>query len=217
MLYPGKIKKKYKKIISHKNRGLDLEYLINITNNYYLEKNIAVIYKKPTPITVHKVDYKQNKVTEGYYKTPSTLDYNGIYKGKYIDFDAKETINKTSFPLSNIHAHQIKHIEVTKADPPLANTEKTGYVIDGIWDGKVEIKNYLGASDDYNYYVYIVNLKNGKIDYDYSYGNMCQIGKGARYDENGKFLWDAFLDMKIQYKNGIYGMWSFGYGDSNPF
>lgn len=99
--------------------------------------------------------------------------------------------------------------------------EKIGYVIDGIWDGKVEIKKYLGASNDYNYYVYIVNLRNGKIDIlsdsDSGYGNMCKIGKGARYDKNGKFLWDAFLDMKIQYKNGIYGMWSFGYGDSNPF
>lgn len=111
MLYPGKAKTKYKRIINYKNRGLDLEYLINLTNNYYLKNNIAVIYKKPTPITVHKVDYKHNKVTEGYYKTPSTLDYNGIYKGKYIDFDAKETKNKTSFPLSNIHPHQIIHIK----------------------------------------------------------------------------------------------------------
>lgn len=111
MLYPGNVKKEYKRQISYKNRGLDLEFLINITNEYYLENDIAVIYKKPTPITVHKVDYKHNKVTEGYYKTPSTLDYNGIYKGKYIDFDAKETLNKTSFPLSNIHPHQIKHIK----------------------------------------------------------------------------------------------------------
>jgi len=111
LLYPGKAKTKYTKEINYKNRGLDLEYLINITNEYYLINDIAVIYKKPTPITVHKVDYKKNKVTEGYYKTPSTLDYNGIYKGKYIDFDAKETKNKTSFPLSNIHSHQIKHIE----------------------------------------------------------------------------------------------------------
>ena len=38
------------------------------------------------------------------------LDYNGLYRGKYIDFDAKETLNKTSFPLSNIHEHQINHI-----------------------------------------------------------------------------------------------------------
>lgn len=111
MLYPGKAKNNYTKEINYKNRGLDLENLINLTNEYYLLNDIAVIYKKPTPITVHKVDYKHNKVTEGYYKTPSTLDYNGIYRGKYIDFDAKETKNKTSFPLSNIHPHQLKHIE----------------------------------------------------------------------------------------------------------
>ena len=47
---------------------------------------------------------------KAYFKEQSTLDYNGLYKGKYIDFDAKETLNKTSFPLSNIHEHQTSHI-----------------------------------------------------------------------------------------------------------
>ena len=111
MLYPGCVKKEYKRNISHKNRGMKLENLINLSNEYYVENDIAIIYKKPTPILVCKVDYKKNLVTEGYYKTPSTLDYNGIYKGKYIDFDAKETLNKTSFPLSNIHEHQLLHMK----------------------------------------------------------------------------------------------------------
>ena len=111
MLYPGSINKEYKRNISHKNRGMKLEYLINMSNEYYIENDIAIIYKKPTPILVCKVDYKKNLVTEGYYKTPSTLDYNGIYKGKYIDFDAKETLSKTSFPLSNIHEHQLLHMK----------------------------------------------------------------------------------------------------------
>ena len=111
MLYPGCINKEYKRCVSHKNRGMKLENLINLSNEYYLENNIAVIYKKPTPILVCKVDYKKNLIKEGYYKTPSTLDYNGIYKGKYIDFDAKETLNKTSFPLSNLHEHQLLHMK----------------------------------------------------------------------------------------------------------
>jgi len=111
VLYPGCINKEYKRNISHKNRGMNLENLINITNEFYIENDIAIIYKKPTPILVCKVDYKKNLVTEGYYKTPSTLDYNGIYKGKYIDFDAKETMSKTSFPLANIHKHQLLHMK----------------------------------------------------------------------------------------------------------
>lgn len=50
------------------------------------------------------------KITDGFFEAPSTLDYNGIYKGKYIEFDAKETKNKTSFPISNIHRHQIDYV-----------------------------------------------------------------------------------------------------------
>ena len=49
-------------------------------------------------------------VKEAYFDEASTLDYNGIYMGKYIEFDAKETQSKTSFPLANIHAHQLEHI-----------------------------------------------------------------------------------------------------------
>lgn len=93
------------------NRGMTLEEDINLTNDYYNSLNIALVYKKPTPIKVVQVEYPKNKIKEAYFNEPSTLDYNGIYKGKYIEFDAKETTSKTSFPLSNIHNHQMKHIE----------------------------------------------------------------------------------------------------------
>ena len=101
------------KNITYGNRGMTLEEDINLTNAYYLEKGIAFIYKKPTPIQVIKVDYSKNSaiIKEAYFKEPSTTDYNGLYKGRYIDFDAKETENKTSFPIKNIHNHQIKHIK----------------------------------------------------------------------------------------------------------
>lgn len=100
----------YKKS-SYANRGMELENDINLTNQYYIDKGIAYIYKKPTPIKISKVDYNKSKIVEAFFDTQSTLDYNGIYRGKYIEFDAKETNSKTSFPLSNIHNHQIKHIE----------------------------------------------------------------------------------------------------------
>jgi recombination protein U len=34
-----------------------------------------------------------------------------VYKSRYIDFEAKNTKNKTSFPLSNITKHQIEHLK----------------------------------------------------------------------------------------------------------
>ncbi len=92
-------------------RGMVLEEDINETNRYYLDNDIAIIYKKPTPIKILKLDYSTNKITNAFFETQSTLDYNGVYKGRYIEFDAKETNNKTSFPIANIHMHQLKHIE----------------------------------------------------------------------------------------------------------
>ena len=112
MNYPNKLKKEFHKNINYANRGMDLENIINDTNEYLLSKDIALIYKKPTPIGVVKVNYENNKqvIDKAYFATQSTLDYNGLYKGKYIEFDAKNTESRTSFPLSNVHPHQIKHI-----------------------------------------------------------------------------------------------------------
>lgn len=112
MNYPKGINKSSIKKTNFGNRGMILEEEINITNKYYLDNDIAVIYKKPTPITINKVDYKARNnavIKEAHFIVPSTTDYNGIYKGKYIDFDAKET-KLNSFPLNNIHSHQINHL-----------------------------------------------------------------------------------------------------------
>ena len=98
---------------SFAKRGMSLEKEINDANRYYLATEQAVIYKKPTPIQLVKVDYPKRSaavVKEAYFKRPSTTDYNGVYRGKYLDFEAKETKNKTAFPLKNFHEHQIKHM-----------------------------------------------------------------------------------------------------------
>lgn len=107
-------RKKHQKINNRANLGMTLESDIESSNTYYLVNNIAVIHKKPTPVQVVNVSYparNKAKITEAYYKTPSTTDFNGIYKGHYIDFDAKETNSKTSMPLKNIHLHQIEHLK----------------------------------------------------------------------------------------------------------
>lgn len=98
---------------SYKNRGMFLEKLLTDTNTYYLSIDKALIYKKPTPIKVLNVSYPCNKsalIDKAVFENISTLDYNGIYKGKYIEFDAKECKSTTSFPLSNIKSHQLSHI-----------------------------------------------------------------------------------------------------------
>jgi len=107
------------KNLSFSNRGKSLEDELNETNDYYLSRGIAVIHKKPVPVQVVKVSYPVRsaaRITEAYFGTPSTTDYNGVWKGKYVDFEAKETKIKTSFPLNNIKEHQIHHMQnVTNA------------------------------------------------------------------------------------------------------
>jgi recombination protein U len=86
---------------------------------------VAIISKVEVPILVTKT---------GLIPRQSTVDFTGIYKKKIIQepdgtafldenevvlatvgqgiaFDAKETENKTSFPLKNIHQHQLTFLE----------------------------------------------------------------------------------------------------------
>ena len=99
---------------SFSNRGKTLEDELNESNEYYLSRGMAVIHKKPVPIQVVNVRYPARSaavITEAYFRTPSTTDFNGVWNGKYIDFEAKETKNTTSFPLQNIHEHQVNHMK----------------------------------------------------------------------------------------------------------
>ncbi|MDY6063019.1 MAG: Holliday junction resolvase RecU [Erysipelotrichaceae bacterium] len=114
MNYPNGSSNKTTHLKSSSNRGMALEDDINITNNYYQSSGIANIHKKPTPVQIVRVDYPKRsaaKIVEAYFKLPSTTDYNGIYKGYYIDFEAKECGAIKSFPFSSIHKHQINHLK----------------------------------------------------------------------------------------------------------
>ena len=98
--------------LSSSNRGMNLENDINLSNEWYRDHDICLITKRPTPINIVKVDYSHGAhIIDAYFEKQSTTDYNGIYKGKYLDFEAKNTKNKTAFPLSNIEPHQIEHLK----------------------------------------------------------------------------------------------------------
>lgn len=88
-----------------KQRGMTLESLVNQTNLSYRKMKKALIVKKSTPL----------KLTgQGVVYQASTVDYSGLYvKDSQViplAFDAKETKNKTNFPLANIEDHQINFL-----------------------------------------------------------------------------------------------------------
>ena len=124
MNYPGGVRKD--RLVSNTNygnRGMNLEGDLNSSNQYNVDTLKAFIYKKPTPIKIVKVDYacrEAARIKEAYFTEPSTTDYNGIYKGKYIDFEAKETKSRTSFSLNNIHLHQIRHLRNIRSQNGIA-------------------------------------------------------------------------------------------------
>jgi len=155
--YPLKQKEKYSKnVIDYRNRGMNLEGLINSANEYYLETDKAVIYKKPTPIGILDVDYSRNRIRDAYFKDKSTFDYNGVYRGKYIDFEAKETTSKTSFPLKNIHPHQIEHIRNINEEKGISFLIVRFTTLD---------KTYLLRGEDFLYFIDNENRKSIPLTY----------------------------------------------------
>ena len=90
-------------------RGSDLENIINSTIEALRNDGLALLQKVPTPITPVRLDGKGH-ITLAYFEQKSTVDYIGAVQGIPVCFDAKECKVDT-FPLSNIHEHQMKFME----------------------------------------------------------------------------------------------------------
>ncbi|MEG0260650.1 MAG: Holliday junction resolvase RecU [Carnobacterium sp.] len=93
---------------SHANRGAKLEMLVEMTNKKYSSALIASINKVPTPVKIKKVTGKD---VEGVKAKGEWVDYVGIYKGKMIVFDAKETTQER-WPIKNIRPHQYAYLQM---------------------------------------------------------------------------------------------------------
>lgn len=91
-------------------RGSTLEEMVNRTNEWYLDKGLALMQKIPTPITPVRMDKEHRQITLAYFDQRSTIDYIGAVQGIPVCFDAKECVADT-FPLQNIHEHQVKFME----------------------------------------------------------------------------------------------------------
>ncbi len=94
------------------NMGMNLEKDVIKSCDFFREKGLASIYKRPTPIHVYKVDPKNpNKITEAHFQEKSTTDFVGVYKAKYIDFECKETASDT-LEFQRIRPQQITHLDL---------------------------------------------------------------------------------------------------------
>ena len=91
-------------------RGSTLEDLVNRTNEKYLQNNLALIQKIPTPITPINIDKDTRHITLAYFDQKSTVEYICVVQGVPVCFDAKECHTDT-FPLANIHEHQVEFME----------------------------------------------------------------------------------------------------------
>lgn len=90
-------------------RGSALEEALNITNEKYREKKLALIQKIPTPIKPMEIDKQKGQIKLAYFEQKSTVDYVGVVQGIPVCFDAKECATKT-FALANIHPHQVQYM-----------------------------------------------------------------------------------------------------------
>lgn len=87
-------------------KGNELEKLANKANITYRKNIKALILKVPVPIIY---------TAEGMKVQQSTVDFTGLISGgTFLAFDAKECLSKTSFPLKNIHEHQLLYLQIVK-------------------------------------------------------------------------------------------------------
>lgn len=123
-------------------RGSFLEEMINKTNEIYKDNELALIQKIPTPITPINIDSSTKQITLAYFEKKSTVDYIGAVQGIPVCFDAKEC-NTDTFPLHNIHEHQIEFMRDYK------NQDGISFII--IYFSKKELFYYL-SFDEIDYY-----------------------------------------------------------------
>ena len=122
----------------HGLRGSTLEDMINRTNEAYRSAGLALIQKIPTPITPVEMN-KSRQITLAYFDQKSTVDYIGVIQDVPVCFDAKECATDT-FPLQNVHSHQISFMR-GRIFYPFLHNQKPDVLYDLRGDGPVLEKN----------------------------------------------------------------------------
>lgn len=104
-------KKRTNKSSKNASLGQAFERYVSMSNRRYRDIGEADMYKQHPEVKVRRGDDGFNGARFG---ARSGLDYIGVYKGRAVTFDAKET-KGASLPLNNIKAHQIETLQRFKA------------------------------------------------------------------------------------------------------
>lgn len=89
--------------VSYANQGLTFDNMIELSNKMYATKGWATIQKVQTPWSVVR---NGKKIISAFPEEKSSVDYIGVFNGRAIAFDAKSTVERTRFPLSNIEDNE---------------------------------------------------------------------------------------------------------------
>ena len=147
-----------------------------MANAIYHVRKMAVITKIPTPWKVQRKYSPYNKTYEIAYafaEKKSTVDFGGTARTKSIWFDAKVTKQKCSFPLKNIHEHQIEYLKSVNEQGGKAFFLMHSEVLNRTWllwisDLLAFMQTYKRKSIPFDWldeYCPIVEQRNGCLDY----------------------------------------------------
>ncbi|MBX6333732.1 Holliday junction resolvase RecU [Candidatus Saccharibacteria bacterium] len=91
---------------------MKLESTLNVVNRIYQTRNIAIINKRATPMKI--IGQTRGHQHICIFDKKSTVDYDGVYLGRAIFFDAKSVQTKTRFDLKNIEQHQYDYLSTVE-------------------------------------------------------------------------------------------------------
>ncbi|MEN2468212.1 Holliday junction resolvase RecU [Ornithinibacillus sp. JPR2-1] len=161
-------------MITQGRRGMAFENVLNYTNQLYSNQGRALINKRPTPVKVLKS--KGTRVLSGFFEEKSTVDYDGIYKGKAITFEAKST-EKKSLPLDMVSNHQVNYLNQAEEQGGISflivemrTSKQVFYVSNGMLQKYIKDAKNGGRKSiplrDLEVYAHLVKPQNGvPLDY----------------------------------------------------
>lgn len=96
-------------MISHANRGRGLEELLELINNIYRQKCIAMIHKVPTAWI--PIRDRRGKIATAKVEKKASVDFLGVYEGRGLAFDAKHTTG-SRIRWDRLEIHQMDFLDM---------------------------------------------------------------------------------------------------------